>query len=406
VEFKRLETLASVLTALATVAAVVLAGAATAQNVGWRTDGDGRYPDTDPPTSWSATENVKWKTPLPESSNASPVLLPRRLMVVVLAEPDEILALSTEDGSIAWKDSVADVTGEKVKTHDANGWTSATPVSDGSRVFTVFGSGVVAAHDVTGKRLWARKVQEPAHRWGHSASPVLADGNLIVHLVDLFALNPATGEEVWRVASEVVWGSPVVTRVGRSEVVITPSGDVFRADTGEKVASEIGKLAYATPVVQDGVIYFIEKRATAVKLPDALDKPWETLWESRIEGSRHYASALIHDGLVYAVSREEDFSILDAATGEVVHARKLDLGEGGNSAYPSLSLAGGKIYLSVENGTTAVLEPGRAYQEIARSSIAGFRSSPVFFGNRMYVRAFDGLWCFASAEEASRLVVG
>lgn len=401
-EFRRLETIAIAVTVLANV----FTGAAAAQNVGWRTDGDGRYPNTDPPTSWSATENLKWKTPLPKWSNASPVLLPRRLMVIVLSEPDEILALSTEDGTVTWKDSVADVTGEAVKTHDDNGWTSATPVSDGSRVFTVFGSGVVAAHDVTGKRLWARRVQEPAHRWGHSASPVLAGGHLIVHLVDLVALDPATGEEVWRAESEVSWGSPVVTRVAKTQVVITPAGDVFRADSGEKVASEIGKLSFATPVIQDGVVYFIEKRATAVKVPDGLDKPFQTLWEARIEGSRHYASALIHDGLVYAVSREEDFSILDAATGEVVHERNLDLGEGSNSAYPSLAMAGGKIYLSVENGTTAVLEPGRSYHEVARNSIAGFRSSPVFFGNRIYVRAFDGLWCFASGEEASRLVVG
>ncbi len=383
---------------IAMLALAALANIVAAETVGWRTDGDGRYPETDPPTSWSADKNVLWKASLPEWSNASPVLLPGKSLAIVLSEPDQIVAVSTEDGSVAWKDSVADVSGEEVKAHDDNGRTSATPVSDGSRIFTTFGSGVVAAHDVTGKRLWARKVQEPAHRWGHSASPVLGGGNLIVHFVDLFALDPASGDEVWRVESEVRWGSLVVTRIGTTEVVITPSGDVIRGDDGTRVASGIGELGFAAPVVQDGVIYFIEKKATAVKVPASLDEPFETLWESRIEGSRHYASSLIHDGLVYAVSREEKFSILDAATGELVHERDLDLGEGSNSAYPSLAMAGGKIYLSVENGTTVVLNPGRSYDEVARNTITGFRSSPVFSGDRMYVRAFDGLWCFSSSS--------
>ena len=378
---------------LLTILTTLTAGAET---VGWRMDGDGRYPDTRPPASWSTTENVVWKTALPSWSNASPVLLRDKSLILVLSEPDELVAVDADSGEIAWKTSTGDVTGESVKAHKANGWTSPTPVSDGSYVFTVFGSGVVAAHTSGGERLWAKKVQEPAHRWGHSASPVLGSGRLIVHLVDLIALDPATGEEVWRAESEIKWGSPVVTRIAGTEVVITPAGDVFRADSGEPVASEIGNLDYATPVVQDGVIYFIEKRATAVRLPETLDGPFEQLWESRIQGSRHYASPVIHDGLIYAVSREEQFSILDAATGELLDERKLDLGSGSNSAYPSLALAGEKIYLSTENGTTVVLEPGRAYEETARSSIGEFRATPIFAGDRMYVRAFDGLYCFGS----------
>ena len=368
---------------------------AAAQTVGWRMDGDGRYPQTRPPISWSTTENVVWKTAMPSWSNASPILLRDDSLIVVLSEPDEILAVDAADGGVVWKVSTGDVGGERVQAHAANGWTSPTPVSDGSRVFTVFGSGVVAAHTLDGERLWARNVQQPAHRWGHSASPVLGGGRLIVHFVDLIALDPGTGKEAWRAKSEVKWGSPVVTRVAGVDAVLTPGGDVFRADSGERIAAEIGSVEYATPVVQDGVVYFIEKKATAVRLPEALDGPFETLWVGRLQGSRHYASPVVHDGLIYAVSREEMFSILDAGSGELVHERRLDLGSGTNSAYPSLALAGGKIYLSTENGTTVVLEPGREYREIARSSIGGFRASPVFVGDRMYVRAFDALYCFS-----------
>ncbi len=280
---------------------------AAADIVGWRSDGDGRYPDADPPIQWSPVQNVAWKTAMPSWSNASPVLLADAALIFVCSEPDRVLAVNRNSGQIVWQQSVADVAqGDRVKTHDANGYTSTTPVSDGQRVFTLFGSGVVAAHAIKGERLWARVVERPQHGWGHSASPALGGGRLIVHITDLIGLDPATGAEIWRAKSEEKFGSPVVTRVGDTDIVITPVGDVFRAADGVQLASGIGKLEYATPVVQDGVVYFIEKKATAVQLPKVLGETFDskTLWVARVEGSRHYASSVIHDGLVYALSRE------------------------------------------------------------------------------------------------------
>jgi len=225
---------------------------------------------------------------------------------------------------------------------------------------------------------------------------VFGGGLLIVHLVDLIGLDPATGKELWRVPSAVKFGSPVVVEIGDTDVVITPSGDVFRAADGVALATGIGQLEYATPVVQEGIIYFIEKKATAVQLPANLDEPFAStqLWQAHVEGSRHYASSLIHDGLVYAISREESFSVLDAATGEIVYEHQFDLGEGGNSAYPSITLAGDKLFVSAQSGATAVLQPGRTFRELARNKVEGFRSSLVSEGTRMYVRAFDYLYCF------------
>jgi len=297
-------------------------------------------------------------------------------------------------GRSCGSESTRDVNQDNVKAHKSNGWTSPTPVTDEKNVFTVFGSGVAAAHTIEGKRLWAREVQQPVHKWGHSASPVLGGGNLIIHMTDLIALNPETGEEVWRQASKVMWGSPVITQIEGTDVVITPSGDVFQAKDGSQVASGIGSLKFATPVVQDGHIYFIEKRATAVKIPKKLDGTFDTVWTSRIQGSRHYASPVIHDGLIYAISREEKFAILNAESGEVIQEKQLDLGSGSNSAYPSVTLAGDKVFVSVESGTTVVLELGNSYKEIARNKIEGFRGSPVFVGDRLFLRGFDYLYCF------------
>ncbi|MEO1084475.1 MAG: PQQ-binding-like beta-propeller repeat protein [Acidobacteriota bacterium] len=381
-----------------TVALLVLlasSSALLADAIGWRMAGDGRFPDAEAPVEWSTEKNVIWKTPLEEWSNASPVLLPGKSLVIVLEEPDTVVAVDVSSGDVAWRDALGDVSTARTKAHKANGLTSATPVSDGELIFTVFGSGVVAAHRSDGERLWARGLEKPGHRWGHSASPVLAAGRLVVHVVDLVGLDPTTGEELWRLESEAKWGSPVATRLGDTEVVLTPSGDVVRALDGKRLASDLGNLDYAAPVIQDGVAYFIEKKATAVRLPAADDGVFETLWTSRVEGSRHYASSLVHEGLIYAVSREQKYTVLDASSGQVLLQRTLDLDaeSGSNSAYPSITLGGDRIFLGVQNGTTLVLEPGPDYREVARNRLEGFRSTPIFAGNRLFLRAFDHLYC-------------
>ena len=369
-----------------------------AETVGWRMGGDGRYLDAEAPVKWSPTDNVLWKAKMPSWSNASPVLLKDKGLVIVLSEPDQIVAVKADGGEIAWTADTSDLVAERPSAHDANGWTSATPVSDGDHIWALFGTGVAAAYTTSGERVWARAVQEPGHRWGNSAAPALGGGNLLVHVVDLIALDPKTGEEVWRAESEPRWGSPVVTQIGGVDVVITTAGDVFRVDNGHEVARDIGGLHFAVPVIQDGVVYFIEKEATAVRLPERLDGEFKELWKSRVKGSRHYASSLVHDGLIYAISREQDFTILDAETGEVLDEESFNLYDGGsNGAYSSITLAGDKLFLGTENGASVVFETGKEYKEVARNQVEGYRSTPIFDGDRMYLRAFDYLYCFSSA---------
>ena len=79
---------------------------------------------------------------------------------------------------------------------------------------------------------------------------------------------------MWRATSEMKYGSPVMTAIGTSEIVITPSGDAYRASDGQQLAQGLGMLEFATPVVADGTLYFIDKRATT-KLPTLADASFD-----------------------------------------------------------------------------------------------------------------------------------
>jgi len=103
------------------------------------------------------------------------------------------------------------------KTYQINGYSTPTPVTDGQRIYALFGHGVAACYDLDGNRLWIRFIEHSASEWGHSSSPVLADGKLIVHILNMMALNPATGETLWQVRLPEDWGTPQVRAPRRGD---------------------------------------------------------------------------------------------------------------------------------------------------------------------------------------------
>src|SRR5579862_4875624 len=76
---------------------------ASADGIGWRTDGSGCYPNAEPPLEWSTSTHVVWKTPLPGYGVSHPVLLGER--VFTCSEPATLLCLNRGDGRILWQKS-------------------------------------------------------------------------------------------------------------------------------------------------------------------------------------------------------------------------------------------------------------------------------------------------------------
>jgi len=388
-------------------------GIAHADETGWLSVSTGRYPDADPPVTFSPTENVVWAAPMPDWSNASPVVIGDRIFVC--AEPDILIAVEKKTGKVLWQkanpvseasDAEAGNALGAAKTHRENGYTSATPVSDGRRVFAVFGNGVVAAYDIDGKRLWSRFVEKPLHKWGHCASPVLVGGKLLVQFEKLQALDPTDGSRVWSQSLEMWanqrekrWGTCTPTRIGETDVVVTVSGKVIRVSDGMVLFRDLARITYATPLIHDGVVYFFDQTGgRAVRLPATPDGQPEVLWNAKTVKERHYGTPLLHDGVIYAITRRGHFSAFDAKGGTEIYQEKLLLAKTEkqpNAAYASITLAGKLLYFAGMDGSIVVVKPGRKYEQVARNKVeTGLRSTPVFEGTRMYVRAPEHLYCF------------
>ena len=116
--------------------------------------------------------------------------------------------------------------------------------------------------------------------------------------------------------------------------------------------------------------------------------------KARVKSSGYgFSSPVIYEGLLYSTNDQNILTVLEIDTGKVVYEERLSLQGAG---YPSISLAGNRIYVSCDIGETVVLQPGREYKELARNKLEEFRSSLVFEGKRVYIRTAKHLFCIGS----------
>jgi outer membrane protein assembly factor BamB len=110
--------------------------------------------------------------------------------------------------------------GTGTRRDERSDYASPSPVADGERVVFLFGNGDLVCHELDGKRLWRRNLQDDygafAFQWTFGASPTLFAGRLYLPVLQrdrptdgtpseepipsfLLALDPATGAELFRV---------------------------------------------------------------------------------------------------------------------------------------------------------------------------------------------------------------
>lgn len=302
--------------------------------------------------------------------------------------------------------------------HMTNGYTSYSPHFDGKRIYAQFGFGVVVAYDLDGNRLWTSFMEHPDHYWGGSTMPQVVDDKLIIRFDDYIALDPATGKKLWNTDSEVVFGTPVPFEINGEWFLFTPRGEVLRNEDGEVLQDDLVKInrdrawgIFNTPALVNGVIYASngmnneEGHVYAYKVPNTVRSlernGLELLWHTDVAQERYYSSPLVYDGLIYVVGHESTVTVLEAESGKIVYSHKI-LGVSG-TAYPTVVEADGKIYQSTEDGDVVIYKSGRTFEEISRHNVGPFRSTPIFSGERAYVRTYEILMAIGGKESVRSL---
>lgn len=397
-------------------------------------NGSGIATGAQPPTTWSDTQNVKWKTELPGPGTSSPILVGDRVFVTCWTGygvtkgksplSRELVCVDRASGKVKWTRAVA---GETQVDHyegylPEHGYASHTPTSDGESVFVYFGRSGAAAFDLDGKQLWHVKLGDGANQknWGSAASPVLYKDTVIITASEeahaVVALDKKTGKEVWRApgaALEYVFGSPALAGTPTApELVFALPEELWalNPDTGKlrwfATTGLPGNIAPSV-VVGEGVVFafggFPQLGAVAVKTGGKGDVTIShRLWQTR--NSTYVPTPVLHEGRLYVVTDQGFALCLDAQTGEQVFKERLPgasaSGRGGKPFYASAVLANGNLFAVSRRNGTFVIEAKPQFKLVAQNSFASdatqFNATPAVSGKELFLRSDKFLYCVAT----------
>ena len=384
------------------------------------------------PETWSASENLAWKTKLPGPGASSPVVFGDRIYMTCYTGffvPGEngskenlqrhLIALQRKDGAVIWDKSVAASQPEDsysgfIRDH---GYATSTPASDGERVFVFYGKTGVLAYDLAGKELWRTSVGNGSaqNNWGSGSSPILYRDLVIVNAAaeskSLIALDQKTGKQVWKTEASSLYGSwstPVLVDApqGKTELALSAPHEVwgFDPDNGEFLWFADGiddRTICGSLVARDGIVYAAGGRsgsAVAVRSGgrDDVTKS-HTIWKKSL--SSYVPSPVLAGDRILCVNERGILGCLSAKDGESLFQQRLS---GAGGVYASPVVADGKAYLVTrQNGTFVISLTGQG-DVLSTNKLddeSDFNASPAIVEGKLLLRSNRFLYCVSDVKK-------
>jgi outer membrane protein assembly factor BamB len=405
---------------------------------------NGSSPTADPPITWDATKNVKWKAALPGRGSATPIVWGDQVFVVTAIKTEReaaaadlpkvdpalerkttpprhyyqfvVMSFDRSTGKLRWKQQAA----EKVPHeghHATHSYAAGSPTTDGKRLYVSFGSFGVYAYDLDGNLLWQRDLGRLITRYGfgEAVSPVVHGDSLVANWdqeVDaaLVCLDARNGGTKWKVPRDepTTWNTPlVVEHEGKAQVIVNGTRRVRSYDlqTG-KLLWDYGPMTInpiPSPVAADGVAYATSGYMGSVVVAVSLDargdaeKEGKVLWRYGRSAPYCPSPLLMGDRLIFTHVNSAFLTILDRKTGTALLEKKRL--EGQASFYSSPVGAAGRIYLVDRDGTTLVLEAGDTLDVLSTNPIGDrVDASPALAGRQLFLRGEKNLWCIEAEK--------
>ena len=383
-------------------------------------EGQGHSTASKLPTTWSETENVLWKTPVPGSGWSSPALLGQQIWLTTAVDNGKTLhalAFDRRSGKLL-HDVVVFELEDPGPIHSKNSHASPTPLLEGDRVYVHFGAHGTACLDNSGKILWTNRELKYNHRHGPGGSPVLFKDLLILNcdgsdLQFVTALDKTTGQVRWKTERKhisedrrsgksnvpMAYSTPLLATIdGRLQLLSCGSDSLVSYNPED--GSENWWFRYdgysnvPRPVLANGLVFissgYDRPEFFAVRTADAKDDITEShlAWNLK-KAAPLNPSPLALGNELYIVSDNGIATCLDAATGTQHWQERL----GGNfSASPTF--ADGLVWFLDEAGKMIVIKPGTTFEQVATNTLEGRTlATPAFVDQSIYLRTDTHLYC-------------
>jgi outer membrane protein assembly factor BamB len=401
------------------VAGVVLlaqGAAARAENWPcWRGPrGDGTSVEENIPTAWSDRENIAWKSEVPGTGHASPIVWQDRIFVATCLEAANqrlLVCFDRRSGEKLWQVIVLESPLEH--KHQLNSFASSTPATDGERIYCTFldqSEMVVAAYDFDGRQLWLVRPGRFSSVHGYCSSPVLFEDKVIVngdHDGDayLVALDRANGRTLWKTPRENKtrsYSTPIIRQIdGRTQMILSGNKCVasFDPHDGHRHWIIDGPTEqFVASVVYNGRLLFLtagfpEMHMLAIR-PDGRGNVTDThvAWRTT-KGASYVPSPIAVGDFFLVVSDGGIATCFDADSGKSRWTQRI-----GPHYSASLVSAAGLVYFLADDGTTTVVRPGDKFDQVAENKLGEYCfASPAISQGQIFLRGEKHLFAIGES---------
>ncbi len=410
------------------------------------------------PQTWSKTENVRWVTDVPGWGWSGPIVSGGKVFLTAVvnenqyeqpkkglyngsgrAEPPEgvhhwmVYCLELDSGKILWKHGAS--RGEpKVPRHPKSTYASETPVTDGRRVYALFGDVGLYCYDLQGKPLWSHRIEpkKSLMNYGAAASPVIC-GEMVIVVYDnleesyLAAFDAKTGVPRWRTARKntnhkdlSTWATPFVWKHDRRTEIVTSGYRYIRSyDPGGRVLWQLeaptSHLVIPSPFAAHGMVYLTsgyvgdrDRPVYAIRpggegetsVPDEPAEHPQVAW-CQPQAGPYNTSPIVYGDYYYTLMDRGFMTCHDARTGQEIYG-KTRFPEG--ASFTSSPWAyNGKIFCLSEDGDTFVVEAGPQFKVVGINRLDELcLASPAVASGKLLLRTASRLYCMVGAGPSEK----
>ena len=408
----------------------------------WRgPQADGVSRTATPPIQWGTGKNIRWKVAIDGNGSSTPIIWENKVFLLTvidtgkvdrsLPKPEDqpervfgikfpntvhefvVLCLDRESGKELWRRTATRGIPHEGH-HGDNDFASASPTTDGERLYCWFGSAGLFCYDLHGEKLWERDLGQAVMEaaLGEGCSPVVHDGKLVIvrdqqRQSYIEVLDAKTGKTRWKADRDEpnAWATPIVLdHSGKTQVVTSATNRVRSYDLNDgRIIWQCSGLTgnvIPSPVVEGDVVYCMSGYqgyalfALPLSATGDISNSDEIVWTRR-RGTPYIPSPLLYDGMLYFTqSSQAILSCLDSKTGDTIIERTRLSGI--SRIYSSPVGADGHIYITGRNGTTLVLQRSKELKVLATNELDDpIDASPALAGNQLFLRGTKFLYCIA-----------
>jgi outer membrane protein assembly factor BamB len=394
--------------------------------------GNGHADAANLPETWSETENVRWKTPVPHRGWSTPLVHGNQIWLTTATEDGHdfsALCLDRATGRVLHETKLFHADKPEPLGNDMNGYASPTGWLEDGRVFLHFGSYGTACLATDDFRVLWKRTDLPCRHYRGPGSSLFNWKDTIILTMDgvdvqyLCALDKATGATRWRTDRNTEFddlgadGKPVdngdyrksyttpmlVEVDGKPQIVSSSSKATVAYDPDS--GREIWRTTYkgfsnaSLPAVAGNLVAIntghgkANLQAFRITAATTGDITAQLVWE-QTKNIPTRSSPIVAGGLIFTTSDQGLIGAIDPADGSLLFSERT-----GGSISASPLFADGKLFFSTERGDTTVVQPDRTFTKIAVNRLDdGLMASPVAAGNCLYLRTRTHLYCIAKPE--------